>query len=97
MIETLSKGGLLMLPIALCSVLSLAILFERLWRLRRTSVLPARLDEQAAGEGEWDEARLDGLAEACRDGASPLARILGTTLRHRGRRRGEIKELVEEV
>jgi biopolymer transport protein ExbB len=34
MIDYIMKGGVIMIPIVLCSVLALGIILERLWRLR---------------------------------------------------------------
>ena len=41
--EIVSAGGLLMLPIIICSVVALAIVVERFWTLRRAKVLPNNL------------------------------------------------------
>ena len=43
MLEIFQDGGLLMLPIAFCSVVAMAICLERWWSLRRAQVLPERL------------------------------------------------------
>ena len=40
--EFLSKGGILMIPILLCSVVSLALFLERLWALQRPNVIPTQ-------------------------------------------------------
>ena len=39
MLDYIIKGGVMMLPLVLCSVLALGITFERLWSLRRKRVL----------------------------------------------------------
>jgi biopolymer transport protein ExbB len=39
--EIMDKGGVLMYPIFLCSIISLAALFERLWALRSSRVTPS--------------------------------------------------------
>jgi len=38
--ELFEKGGFLMYPIVLCSIISLAVLLERFWSLRRSKVTP---------------------------------------------------------
>ena len=43
MFELISSGGWLMIPIILCSVISVAIIIERLWTLKKDSVAPADL------------------------------------------------------
>ena len=40
MVESISSGGILMLPIILASVIALAICIERCWFLRREKVMP---------------------------------------------------------
>ena len=40
MIDFLVKGGIFMYPIILCSIVALAVFFERLWVLRRNHILP---------------------------------------------------------
>ena len=43
MFELISAGGWLMLPIIFCSIISLAIVIERSWVLRRENILPQKL------------------------------------------------------
>ena len=43
MFELIGAGGWLMLPIIFCSVISLAIVIERSWVLRRENILPRKL------------------------------------------------------
>ena len=50
MLDIILAGGWLMTPILLCSVLSLAIIFERFWTLQRKKVLPASVGPQVQ---EW--------------------------------------------
>jgi biopolymer transport protein ExbB len=39
MIDYIIQGGVIMIPIVLCSVLALGIIFERLWSLRRKRII----------------------------------------------------------
>ena len=51
-----SKGGVVMYPILLCSVVSVAILFERLFALRKNRIISNRdLLMHLAEKGSWDE------------------------------------------
>ena len=51
-----SKGGIVMYPILLCSVVSVAILFERLFALRKSRIISNRdLLMHLAEKGSWDE------------------------------------------
>jgi len=75
----LAKGGIVMIPLALCSVLALAVVIERACRwLRLGGLAEADRVLAAAASGEWDEAARVG--EAAR---SPVARVLAAGLRHR--------------
>jgi biopolymer transport protein ExbB len=55
-LEIFEKGGVLMYPIILCSVVSFAVLFERLLFLRRKNILnnPEYIIHLAS-KGSWDE------------------------------------------
>lgn len=93
--EFLARGGPIMIPIALGSVTALAILFERLWTLRRTNVIPPRLVPavtKLVHAGKFDDA-----LEACSKSPSPIARILRSCLRYRSLSRGDIKEAVQDA
>ena len=50
MLEIVLAGGWLMAPIILCSILSLTIIAERFWALRRSNVVPEGLGQQVE---EW--------------------------------------------
>ncbi len=39
--EIMEKGGVLMYPILVCSIISVAVLFERLWALRSSRIAPS--------------------------------------------------------
>ena len=47
MFELVKSGGWLMLPIILCSIVSISIIAERFWSLRRERVLPKHLVAKA--------------------------------------------------
>jgi biopolymer transport protein ExbB len=93
--EFLARGGPIMVPIALGSVTALAILFERLWSLRRTIVNPPRLlsgVRSLVAKGDHDKAIV-----VCEKSTAPLARILEACLKYRTLPRGDIKEAIEDV
>jgi biopolymer transport protein ExbB len=75
----LGKGGPVMIPLAACSVVALAVILERAWawrglgRSRDAEMVLAR----AAG-GKWEDAWR--LGEGSR---SPVARVLAAGIRHR--------------
>jgi len=94
-LEIILAGGWLMAPILLCSTLSVAIIIERFWPLRRHRVTPEGLGatvEEWAARDELDEHHLEQLRAE-----SPLGRIYASALNNRQRSREVIKEAVEDT
>ncbi|OIP98138.1 MAG: biopolymer transporter ExbB [Syntrophobacteraceae bacterium CG2_30_61_12] len=91
MMAFFEKGGILMGPILLCSVLALAIFAERLIRFAMTRSRGAGLAEKVASlllESKEEEARA--IAE---ESQSPMGRVLMQAIEVKGRER----ELLETV
>jgi biopolymer transport protein ExbB len=75
----LAKGGMVMIPLGLCSITALAVVIERAIRWLRLGALgEADRVLAAASRGEWETAVATG--ETSR---SPVARVLAAGLRHR--------------
>lgn len=95
MLEIVKSGGWLMLPIIICSVISAAIILERLWILQRGRVLPKNLTRQV-----WEWVRQNQLnhqhIQALHEG-SPLGEILAAGLANRHRDRDVIKESIQDA
>lgn len=95
MLELIKAGGLLMWPIILCSIITMAIIAERFWSLRATKVAPKNL---VAKVWQWQKVgHLD--AKRIRDlrASSPLGMILAAGLVNRNHSREIMKESIEEV
>ena len=95
MLEIILAGGWLMVPILLCSTLSVAIIIERFWTLRRSKVTPEGLNtmvEEWAARHELDSGHLEQIKNE-----SPLGRIYSAALINRKRSREVIKEAVEDT
>lgn len=75
----IEQGGMVMLPLLLCSVVSVAIILERTWALSRGARAARRLHELVR-EALKDGARTEALAVCRRDGSplSPVYRALLT-------------------
>jgi len=94
-LEMIYAGGWLMVPIILCSILSLAIIAERAWALRRSNVVPSGVGQQVedwAARHELDRRHIDQLRSS-----SALGRVLAAALINRHRSRDLIKEAVEDT
>ncbi len=78
-VRLLARGGPVMIPLLLCSLIALAVIVERAWAWRQLGPLSdAKRVLAEALRGEWDAAARTG--EASR---SPVARVLAAGLRHR--------------
>lgn len=94
MLDLIRAGGLLMLPIIACSIIALAIVFERMWTLRRSRVVPPDLVDEVYHQyqrGTLTPAFIDELAVQ-----SPLGRILAAGLVNLHHSREVMKESLED-
>ncbi len=83
-----------MLPIILCSIVSISIIAERFWSLRREKVLPKHLVATV-----WNEVKQDNMARTDIEAISKesaLGTILSAGLFNRNESRERIKECIEE-
>jgi biopolymer transport protein ExbB len=95
MFEFFEKGGLMLLPIVLCSIVALGIIVERFWSLQRNKILPPDLVPQV-----WRlsrEEKLDAMAIRRLKVGSPLGAILAAGLSNSRFGREIMKESIEEV
>lgn len=71
-----TKGGVVMYPILLCSIVSVAILFERLFALRKSRIISnGELLMHLAEKHSWDE-----LKETAKKGDDLFSRVIYMTL-----------------
>jgi len=94
-LEIIEAGGLIMWPLILSSIISLAIIVERFWSLQSKRITPKNLVSQVwhwEKSGHLDERRIHDLRIG-----SPLGRILAAGLVNRKHAREVMKESIEEV
>ena len=95
MISIIQAAGWPIWPLLLASVISVALIIERLVALRRSKVVPAGLLQRAVGEFKRG-ANNDKLLEEL-DRHSPLGRVLSAGLRNVDNSREVMKESIEEA
>jgi biopolymer transport protein ExbB len=94
-LEIVKSGGWLMIPLILCSVVSLAIIGERAWALQKSKICPKHLLAQIwtwIKNNELDNAKIKQLQSG-----SPLGRLLAAGLINRHHDRSTMKEAIEEA
>ena len=95
MFEIVKAAGWPIWPLLLASIISVALIIERLVALRRAKVVPAGLLQRAVGEfkrGADNSKLLEDLERH-----SPLGRVLAAGLRNVGHSRDVMKESIEEA
>jgi biopolymer transport protein ExbB len=94
-IEFLIKGGPVMIPIGLCSVVALATFLERLWALRRGAVVPRALCVEVIERVK--QGRLDDARTLCKANNSSVSRVLDVALEAPGLPLERIQARVEDA
>jgi biopolymer transport protein ExbB len=92
MFEFLSKGGVLVIPILLCSVLALAIFLERMIRFARLRSRGSGLAEKTISllqKGQPDDAR-----KLVEESDSPMGRVLSRALEVRDQDRETVETVI---
>lgn len=95
MYELIVTGGWLMIPIVLCSIVSLGITVERFWTLRQEKVAPRHLVAQIwhlHKNKQLDAERISILRKS-----SPLGRVLAAGLFNMNHAREVMKESIEDT
>ncbi len=95
MLEIIKSGGWLMWPIMLCSVLSMALVGERLWALRKSRIIPEHLVAQIWG---WKKSKqLTAEKVVTLRKSSALGAVLAAGLVNMEHSREVMKESIEET
>ena len=95
MFEIVKAGGIVMVPLILCSILAAAITLERLWTLRSQRVVPEELVDKV---WRWVENRtLSDKQILALQQHSPLGRVLAAGLANRHRDRSLMIEAIEDA
>ena len=94
-IEYLQKGGLLMWPILICSIISIAVFAERIFYLHRATI---HVGEFLKGLANLIKRR--NFAEALHESAGtpgPVARVIHAAIIRHDLPRSELREIVQEA
>ena len=89
------RGGWLMYPIFLCSVVAMGFFLERIVKLRRTRVMPKPLVQNV--NDLISRKKLSDAIYMCQGHPSAISRIYNAALKISGQPRPAIKEVVQEI
>jgi len=95
MFEVMVRGGALMIPIAVCSVISVAIIIERLVRLRIARVSSRAFLFRIQSSLKFN--RLDEARQACEKAGGPVAAIFRAGLGRAGESEDRIRQAIQEA
>jgi biopolymer transport protein ExbB len=93
--ELFQAGGAFMWPIALCSIIAVAIIAERVWTLQQRRVMPPDLTRRIFSLVE--SGQINEKVIAALESNSPLGKILAAGLLHRHRPREMMMERLEDA
>ena len=93
MLEIFAKGGPVMWPLLLCSIVALAVALERAWFLYRARMNTREFMERINGALATNQ--LNEANRLCEEYRGPLSSIFQTALRKHRRSREEIEKAIE--
>tara|TARA_B100000686_G_scaffold70757_1_gene76560 strand:+ start:4004 stop:4615 length:612 start_codon:yes stop_codon:yes gene_type:complete len=94
-LDLLWSGGILMIPLFVCSVLSLAIIIERVFVLRGKEIV--KLDFVESVRGLVAEKKVKEAIILCEKNPSSIGRIMGEVLKSNFKDRAILKEIGENA
>ncbi|MCP4246124.1 MAG: MotA/TolQ/ExbB proton channel family protein [bacterium] len=95
--DFIAKGGVMMIPIGLCSLVALAVIAERLISLRRSRVIPPGfMDGVKAALDKGGDDRTGALAY-CRKDPSPVAGIVAAAIQRLGAPLEHLERHIEQA
>ena len=93
LLQLIFKGGFMMIPLAICSVIAVAILFERLMSLRKIQINTRTFVLQV--KNMLLRGRLSEAIELAKRTPGPIAKITAAGLAKHNRPREEVKDAIE--
>ena len=93
--NVIMKGGILMIPIGLCSIVALAIIIERFFSLRRASIDTREFIDTM--RQVLRQNRIQDAVEICDEVDAPMARIMRAGILKYNRTKEDIREAIEDA
>lgn len=94
-VAIIAEGGILMVPIMLCSIVALAITIERFYTLRRATIDTREFMDTM--RQVLRQNRLQEAIEICDETQGPIARIMKAGILRHNRSKEDIREAIEDA
>jgi biopolymer transport protein ExbB len=94
LLQVLRDGGLLMIPIGICSVILLVFVFERSVSLRRGRVIPRPFVKRFLQQLRDGQLGPESALELCDKNRSPVAEVFAAAIRKWGRPAVEVEQAI---
>ena len=94
LISTIRQGGVLMIPILICSVVLVVFVMERLMFLRRGRVIPRPFVRGVIEQLEQQQLDREEAIELCEENGSPIAELFIAALKKWGRPAVEVEQAI---
>jgi len=95
--ELIVSGGIVMIPIGLCSVVAVAVAFERLISLRRSRIIPPNFMKGLSASFGPDGTNVQGALAYCERTVSPVGNIIRAGVLKLGRRLEVLEKAIEDA
>ena len=94
-VQIIASGGILMFPIAACSIVALAIAIERFYSLRRATINTREFMDSM--RTVLRQNRVQEAVEICDETEGPIARIMKAGILKHNRGKADIREAIEDA
>lgn len=93
----LSKGGIVMIPLALCSILAVTITLERFISLGRKTMIPHGFEDELNSALEGKGNKISKAKEVCENHKGPLADMYMTAIDHWDHEAGDVEKAMGDT
>lgn len=94
LLQIFHDGGVLMYPIALCSIVLMVFVFERFIALRRSRVIPGPFVKKFLEQLEEGQLDRDSALKLCEENQSPVSFVLTAAVKKWGRTAVEVEQAI---
>jgi biopolymer transport protein ExbB len=91
----LARGGVIMIPIGICSLVGLAVFLERFWFLRQERIIPG--DFLKKFYNLIEKKKYSEAIVLCQENGSPIAMVLSVGVKHINQPRSIVRESIEDT